>query len=265
MSAEFLDFKLHASRRGGRLDVGMPVDIGNVLHVLAHELRTPTGIAQGYLRMLMDDRLTDPADRRKAIEQAQKALARVSELANESSRVAEWFEQPKASSERIDARTLIDRVVEAASDGNPVSARVDSAAAARQVETVDAGALTNAIVAVTKATARELRNAPCTIAARVADHAAIDMWIGKEDQFAALGAGPAGPEAGPLALERGGVGLSLVFAAAVLETHGATAWTVNGARTTVGIRLRIGEQQGPPPSLRWSTTISSSFSISTRC
>src|SRR5687768_14647504 len=43
------------------LDVGMPVDTGHVLHVLAHELRTPTGIAQGYARLLLDDRLTDPA------------------------------------------------------------------------------------------------------------------------------------------------------------------------------------------------------------
>src|SRR5262245_59098900 len=81
-------FKLHAIGGDGRLDVGMPVEIGNVLHVLAHELRTPAGIAQGYLRMLMDDRLTDPADRRKAIEQAQKAVARISEITNEGSQLA---------------------------------------------------------------------------------------------------------------------------------------------------------------------------------
>lgn len=224
----------------------MPVDIGNLLHVLAHELRTPAGIVQGYLRMLMDDRLTDPADRRKAIEQALRATTRVSELATEGSRLASWVEQAQAPpGERVDARALIDRVVAGASDGAAVASRVDIAPAAGQVATVDAEALTNALIAVTKATLRELRNKPCTIAARVANGDAIDaidMWIGLEDQFVALDAGPAAPDAAPLALERGGVGLSLVYAAAVLETHGATAWTVNGSRTTVGIRLPIAER-----------------------
>lgn len=224
----------------------MPVDIGNVLHVLAHELRTPAGIAQGYLRMLIDDRLTDPADRRKAIEQAQKAIARVSELANEGSQLATWVEQPHGSvDQRIDARWLIDRVVADASSGLTLSSRVDIAPAAGDVRTIDADALTHALVAVTKATARELRNKPCTIAARVEDRVAIDMWIGQEDQFAALYAGPSAPDAGPLSLERGGVGLSLLYAAAVLERHGAAAWTVNGSRTTVGIRLPIEERAHP--------------------
>ena len=40
----------------------MHVDIGKVLHVLAHELRTPAGIAQGYIRMLPLD-LTGPRGR----------------------------------------------------------------------------------------------------------------------------------------------------------------------------------------------------------
>ena len=221
----------------------MPVDIGNVLHVLAHELRTPAGIAQGYLRMLMDDRLTDPADRHKAIEQAQKAIARVSDLASEGSQLAAWVEQSQASpSARIDARSLIDRVVAGASDGITVASRVEIAPAAGEVATIDADALTNALVAVTKATARELRNKTCTVAARVAGGAAIDLWIGLADQFATLDGGPDAADAAPLALERGGVGLSLVYAAAVLETHGATAWMVNGSRSTVGIRLPIEER-----------------------
>ena len=193
--------------------------------------------------MLMDDRLTDPADRRKAIEQAQKAIARVSELAAEGSQLAAWVEQPQASPDkRIDARTLIDRVVAGASEGVAVTPRVEITAAACEVATIDADALTNALVAVTKATARELRNKPCTVAARLTDDAAIEMCIGLEDQLGALDAGPAAPEAAPIALGRGGVGLSLVYAAAVLETHGATAWTVNGSRTTVGIRLPIEER-----------------------
>jgi hypothetical protein len=152
---------------------------------------------------------------------------------------------PEPPSKRIDARALLDRVVANASAGVSVASRVDIAPAAGDVATIDVEALTAALVAVTKATARELRNRPCTIAARVAADAAIDMWIGLEDQFAALDAGPAAPDARPLALERGGVGLSLVYAAAVLEKHGAAAWMINGSRTTVGIRLPIEERAHP--------------------
>jgi hypothetical protein len=195
--------------------------------------------------MLMDDRLTDPADRRKAIEQAQRAIARVSELANEGSLLASWMEQQALPDRRIDARVLVDRVVAGASNGAAVSSRVDITPEAGDVRTIDADALTNALVAVTKVTARELRNKPCTLAAQVAEGAALDLWIGLEDQFSTLHAGPAAPDAGPLALERGGVGLSLVYASAVLERHGATVWTVNGARTTVGIRLPFEERAHP--------------------
>jgi hypothetical protein len=220
----------------------MSVDISNVLHVLAHELRTPTGIAQGYLRMLAENRLTDPAERARAIEQTQQALGRVSEITRESSRLAAWLEQThEPAEERIDARLLIEGVIADASRDTPLASSVD-ARVRGLIRTSDARALSNAIVMLVKATARELRKQPCAIAARVQNGAAIDVFMGLDDQFAALSAGPTAPGAGPLPLERGGLGLSLVFAVAVLDTHRATAWTVNRSRGTVGIRLPIEER-----------------------
>src|SRR5918997_5417737 len=103
----------------------MPVDISSVLHVLAHELRTPAGIAQGYLRMVLDEKLTESADRRRALEQTQKALARVSELTAESSRLARWLEEqhgaPRAS---LDVQVLLARVVAEAGVEPPIQATV---------------------------------------------------------------------------------------------------------------------------------------------
>lgn len=244
VSAPF-DFKLHAIRIDGRLDVGMSVVISDVLHVLAHELRTPTGIAQGYLRMLAENRLTDPADRAKALDQARQALGRVSEITYESSRLAAWLEQShEAAGDRIDARALVERVIADASREIAVTSRFDTSALGA-IRTPDAQALSNALVTLARATARELRNEPCTVAARVHNGAAIDVLIGLDDHLAALGAGPTAPGAGPLALERGGLGLSLVLAVAVLDTHGATAWTMNGSRGTVGIRIPIEERAHP--------------------
>ena len=100
----------------------MPVDISNVLHVLAHELRTPTGIAQGYVRMLLEDRLTDPADRQRALEQTQKALARVSELSHESTRLAAWFEDERGpDAHGSTCATLLERVAADAGVEPPVT------------------------------------------------------------------------------------------------------------------------------------------------
>ena len=220
----------------------MHVDIGKVLHVLAHELRTPAGIAQGYIRMLLDERLVDPADRRRALEQAQKALARVSELTHESTRLANWIEADRSVATALDVGTFIDRVVaSAAVDPTPI-VRLDSAVAGRRVETVDADALVTAIAAFLRATSRELRGAQCSLDARVHHDRMLDVLMAPAAQLDALADGPGTAAASGLALERGGLGLSLVSAAVVLEAHAAFGWTANGSRTTVGIRLPLEER-----------------------
>lgn len=220
----------------------MSVDIAKLLHVLAHELRTPSGIAQGYLRMLLEDRLSDPADRRRAIEQAQKALARVSELTHESTELADWMETERSTVDTIDAGTLVERALSIAAIDPPSNVQVDSPTASVQISTVDADALVHAIASWFKATARELRTQVCTIQAHSHDNHTLDLLIGPAEQMAALTTGPNAPHARPLALERGGLGLALVTAAVVLEAHGAVGWTAHGSRTTVGIRLPLTER-----------------------
>lgn len=217
----------------------MTVDIGKLLHVLAHEIRTPSGIAQGYLRMLLEDRLTDPAERRRALEQVQKALARVSELTQESSQLANWLDEQERTKGAIDARTLIERAVENAKLDPAPQLSVDIQHGDVSVATVDDVALSSALTSVVKATARELRNGVCTIDVRMQDNRMLDLLIGRADQLPGLAAGPQAAGAEPLTVERGGVGLSLVSAAVVLAAHDAIGWTAAGSRTTVGIRLPL--------------------------
>src|SRR5688572_8666911 len=103
----------------------MPVDITTLLHVLPPELPPPAATAQRYLRMLLEDRLTEAADQRRAIEQTQKAVARVSELTLESSRLARWLdEQHDAPRSSIDAHVLVTRVASNAGI-EPLRAKVD--------------------------------------------------------------------------------------------------------------------------------------------
>lgn len=63
--------------------------IERTLQVLIHDIRTPVGVAQGYLRLLREDRLPTPDDRQRAITQAQQALDRVSQLCSDAAALAD--------------------------------------------------------------------------------------------------------------------------------------------------------------------------------
>jgi hypothetical protein len=62
--------------------------VERTLQVLIHDIRTPVGVAQGYLRLLREDRLANPDDRVRAIAQAQEALDRVSQLCSDAASLA---------------------------------------------------------------------------------------------------------------------------------------------------------------------------------
>lgn len=219
----------------------MPVDTGEVLHVLAHELRTPTGIAQGYARLLLDDRLTDPAEQRRALEQIQKALGRIAELSHQSSALAGLLELDRAPATiELSVADVVDRISNSGGD-HEIIVRAESATSDRVVRTFDDRALLDAVVTMVRATAREIRSQPCTVRV-VTSEPAADLFIGPESDSAALAAGPRAAEAVPASLERGGLGLTLVQAVVVLESQGAECWTVGEARNILGVRLPLHER-----------------------
>jgi signal transduction histidine kinase len=221
----------------------MRVDINDILHVLAHELRTPVGIAHGYVRLLLEERLTQESDRRRALEQMQKALGRLSDLSHESTALAAWYEQDHSSPQRVAARNLIEHVAAAEYDF-PVTVDTSEVPDGVSLSTTDERSLCRALTGIVRATARELRGTTCDVVARV-ENGSFEMLAGPEELLDALRAGPAAPGAGPLALERGGLGLALVHAAIVLDAHGAERWTMNGSRQTVGLRLPVEERPQP--------------------
>jgi hypothetical protein len=221
----------------------MSVDINDILHVLAHELRTPVGIAHGYVRLLLEERLTQESDRRRALEQMQKALGRLSDLSHESTALASWYEQDHSEAAHVDARALVDRVADTNFDF-PVTIETGEVPAGALVKTSDEESLARALIGIVRATARELRGTTCDVVARVVD-GRFEMLTGPEEMLPVLGRGPTAADAGPVALERGGLGLALVHAAIVLDAHGAQRWTMNGSRQTVGVRLPIEERQHP--------------------
>jgi signal transduction histidine kinase len=218
----------------------MPVEINDILHVLAHELRTPVGIAHGYVRLLLEERLHQETDRRRALEQMQKALGRLSELSHESTALAAWYEQDHTKPHSVTARALIERVANAEYEW-PVTVDLSNVSDVPAVLTSDDVSLSRALIGVVRATARELRGTTCDVRTRVVN-GSFEMLTGPEELLGALAAGPQTPDAGPLSLERGGLGLALVHAAIVLDAHGAQRWTIGGSRQTVGLRLPLDER-----------------------
>jgi hypothetical protein len=216
----------------------MSVDFSDILHVLAHELRTPIGIAHGYVRLLLEDRVPQDADRRRALEQMQKALGRLSELSQESSALASWFEQAGANHASIAPRALLERV--AAADYEwPVKVDTTQVNGNGVLRTRDINGLAHAIINFVRATARELRGSECVVVARDEEDMRLEVLAGPQEHLMALRAGPTAADAGPIVLERGGLGLALVHAAVVLDAHGAERWTIKGSRQTAVLRLPL--------------------------
>jgi hypothetical protein len=60
-------------------------DTERVLRVLIHDARTPLGVAQGYLRLLHEERLETPEERERALTRAMDALGRIARLCDDAS------------------------------------------------------------------------------------------------------------------------------------------------------------------------------------
>jgi hypothetical protein len=173
----------------------------------------------------------------------QRALARLSDLGHQSTALAAWYERADDPLHSVPVKHLIE-VIGGAEYEWPVTVDTSEVPEDACVRTADAAALSGALAALVRATARELRGATCDVQAYL-DDGYLTVLIGPEEQIALLAAGPLAAGAGPIALERGGLGLTLIHAALVLEAHGARHWTIDGSRRTAGVRLPL---EGRPDS-----------------
>jgi hypothetical protein len=85
-------------------------DAERVLAVLIHDVRTPLGVAHGYLRLVRGDKLPSPEDRDRALAGTQDALAKISRLCQDA---GGFLEDLRPGAVRAPARQLADRVAAA--------------------------------------------------------------------------------------------------------------------------------------------------------
>src|SRR5215213_1802689 len=93
-------FKGHAKQMRSELRAtlsSMQPNLAQVLNTLAHEIRTPLAVSQGYLKLYLDGRFTNAEDTRKAFEQTRQALGTLATLCVDMGQVSALSERESPS------------------------------------------------------------------------------------------------------------------------------------------------------------------------
>ena len=213
----------------------MPPNLAQVLNTLAHEIRTPLSVSQGYLKLFLDGRLTNVEDTRRAMEQTRQALGALATLCVDMGKVSALSQSASQGiPERVSTADFVASI--------KAQSEVDGAAwtgetGTRAIEVTNAGELAQAVAIVSKAAFDEAREAPRAIRTEGGDE--LILLAGAEDSLAALQPGPGAPNARPVDFAKGGKGLKLIWAAFVLDRHGVQTWTDAQHRASVGFQIPL--------------------------
>jgi hypothetical protein len=213
----------------------MRVESSRIFSIVAHELRSPLGVIQGYIRMLRMRHGDDEQDA-KMLTAMLDATARIAAVARQASELALWEEgQDSGAGVRVPLGDLVGRVA-AGQLPRPLVATVPEGMAARPVTTPNVEALAAAITAIAVAVVRNTPQDPVGLRASDDGGGGLLLILGKESRL------PSGRDVGEVGdaarlLEAGGQGLSLVLAALVLNRHGIGVGLLEPAPPIVVLRL----------------------------
>lgn len=197
-------------------------ELGQMLSLLSHELRSPLGVVRGYLRLLNQHQGELSDTHQQAVAAALKASDRCVDLLAQASALAQmWRQETPIARQPITIADLLQPLVATVrkTDGQPLPVVVDAAIAVSI--SGDRVLLQTAISSLASAVHRaQPDEVTVAIAAR------IELVGGKDG--VAITIAPRGQpvdEASdmPLDLRRGGLGLDLPMAATIIAAHGGTA------------------------------------------
>jgi hypothetical protein len=213
----------------------MQPNLAQVLNTLAHEIRTPLAVSQGYLKLYLDGRLTNVDDTRRAFEQTRQALGALATLCVDMGKVSALSESVAPGiPERVTAAAFVTSLrAQSEVDG----AAWSGDAGPRAIQTTNYRELAHAVAIVSKAAFDEAREAPPAVHTDAGD--ALIVLAGAKDSLTALQPGPGAPNARPVDFVKGGKGLKLIWAAFVLDKQQVQTWTTAEHRASVGFRIPL--------------------------
>jgi signal transduction histidine kinase len=191
------------------------LDRGPILSLLSHELRSPIGVVRGYLRLLAREPELGEMQR-QAITAALTATDRCVDLLGQASLLAQmWRRETPIARAPVSLDDVLAGVVNDARDpqGQPLAAIGDNPAL---TITGDRELMKAAIAALVAAVHRAQPIEAAVHISSAVDSAGDSAIV----QIAPQAAAPTDALETPLDLTRGGQGLGLPIADAIVETHG---------------------------------------------
>lgn len=214
----------------------MQPNLAQVLNTLAHEIRTPLAVSQGYLKLFLDGRLTNADDTRRAFEQTRQALGTLATLCVDMGKVSalSTSSAPMGLPESVSAADFVKSLRAA---GEVADATWQGDAGDRLLAPGHHRDLAQAVAIVSKAAFEEARDASHVV--KTGTPGDLLVLAGTGDAVAALQSGPDAVNAKAVDFGKGGKGLTLIWAAFVLDLHRVQTWTHAEHRASVGFRIPL--------------------------
>ena len=216
----------------------MEPNLAQVLNTLAHEIRTPLAVSQGYVTLYLDGRLTTPDEQHRALQQAREALRQIATLCTDMGKVGVLSETANAALTGTIAVGQLIGSLQAAENVERATWLGDVAPPA-SVATSGSKDLVRAVAVVARAAFDEAPEQPRTFNVDAIDGSTLTLMAGASGAVASLRSGPADAKARPFDFARGGKGLALIWASFVLQQHRVQTWSHQDHRASVGFRFSL--------------------------
>lgn len=200
------------------------VDLSIALRTLNHELRTPAGVIQGYIKLLLDGRV-DAEHRESVLVQMQRAAARIAQIGQQSSELLHWISDAADDpATEVPIAALVERLRATASGTVALAIVVAPQCAADTIRTSSADAVVRTVVTLAEAASR--RSGPdITAAIRPMENGVgIDVCVFPTPPDGSSARVVCAKHRTAVDMHQGGLGLSMFIAAAVAHAHGGSIW-----------------------------------------
>jgi signal transduction histidine kinase len=206
--------------------------------VLAHELRSPLSVLQGYIRLLQRQR--DAGHPETAMLDAMlDATGRLTAIARQASELGAWLTaRDTAPLEPVAVGDVLDEIAKrTAPDGAIAVVRGRDSADETPRVRADAAALAGAIMALAESMAREAGGGIVEVCQAPGDEAGPSLSLRARTRAASENGQADGHAQRAMSFDRGGAGLALVAASYVLDAHGAET-RIGDAPGSIDIHFR---------------------------